>query len=421
MELKELETKLEGLKEKFEAKASEIAEGKSQLLKKALEDELTEMKDGLKEFASAEGVAELKEQLNALDSKLNAKTRNNKYEYKSFEQAFYETLDSKREQLNNLIESKSEGSVLLEVKAPVNIGLSNTLYSVGSESQVQITQNTGIISPIRSRLLTYLQSGVNVGNATSNKSMWTEEVDEEGNVVPTAELALKPEISVSYVEKEMKQKKYPAWTKVSTELIQDAPQLFSRIQGNVLKRINIKIEDDLFKADGAGEALKGIKEYATAFTGGALNGTLPSGSATNYDVLRAVALQVYEAFGVAGAIFIDAGQLAAMELTKDNNENYIMPPFKSADGTNIAGMRLIPTTAFVGDSTIDFVGGDLSVVNVEFREGVNIQVRVSGDDPIHNRVTVIGEARLTQFVSGNDTQVLVKGTFAAAKTALEVV
>lgn len=420
MELKELQTQLEGLKEKFEAKADEIAEGKSQLLKKAIEEQLTEIKDGLKDFASAEGVAELKEQLNALDSKLNAKKATEKKEMKSFSEAFMDAYNENKEDILAL-ENKKSGTVMLEVKAPVNVALSNTLYSVGSDSQVSVTTDTGIISPVRSRLLTYLQSGVNVGSLDGNKAMWIEETDEQGTAIPTAELATKPNISVIYQEKDAKVEKFPAYTKVSTELMADAPQLVSAVQSNVLKRINIAIENSLFTGNGASNALNGLENYATAFTGGSLNGTLGAGTANNYDVIRALALQVYEAFGVAGAVFVDAGELAAMELAKDADGNYIMPPFKSADGSSIAGVRLIPTTAFVGDASLDFVGGDLSVVNVLFREGLNIQIDRSGDDFINNMMTILGEARLVQFVSGNDTGVLVKGTFAAAKTALETV
>jgi HK97 family phage major capsid protein len=417
MDLKELETKLEGLKDKFEAKADEIAEGKSQLLKKALETQIEEMKSSLENFAKAEDTKEIKEQLNALDSKLNAKKTQEVKQFKSFAEAFMDAYNEKKEDILAL-ENKKSGTVMLEIKAPINVGLSNTLYSAGSESQVSVTTDTGIISPVRSRLLTYLQSGVNVGSLTGNKAMWVEETDEQGTPIPVAELATKPNISVIYVEKEAKVEKFPAYTKVSTELMADAPQLVSAVQSNVLKRINIAIENSLFVGNGTSNALNGLASYATAFTGGTLNGTLPAGTANNYDVIRALALQVYEAFGIAGAVFVDAGKLAEMELDKANDGQYILPPFKSADGTTIAGVRLIPTTAFVGDATIDFVGGDLSVINVLFREGLNIQIDRSGDDFINNMMTILAETRLVQFVSGNDTGVLVKGAFDAAKTAL---
>lgn len=416
MELKDIQELLEGLKTKVEAKADEIAEGKAQLLKKAFDDQLETLKKNLEGFAGKEGVDELKTQINLLDSKLKQKTAQ-KVENKSFKDAFMEAYLENKDALTELANGSKSGQVMLEIKAPVDVALSNTLFSAGSDSQVQITTQTGIISSVRSRLLTYLQSGVNVGSLTGTKAMWTEETDEEGNVIPVAELATKPNISVIYVEKEARVKKYPAYTKVSTELMADAPQLANRVQANLLKRINLKIEADLFAATGAGETLTGIAQYATAFTGGSLADQVATPN--NYDVIRALALQVYEAFGVAGAVFVDAGELAKMDVEKNADGDYLIPPFKSADGITIAGVRLIPTTAFVGNATLDFVGGDLSVVNVLFREGLNIQIDRSGDDFINNKMTILGEARLVQFVSANDTQVLVKGTFAAAKTILD--
>lgn len=414
MELKDIQEKLEGLGSKFEAKANEIADGKNAELKKELENQLSEVKTSLEGFAKTEGIEELKTQLNTLEGKIAEKKTSTKREYKSFNDAFSEAFEEKREELERLANENKSGSVLLELK---DVSLNNTLFGNNSDSQVQVTTNTGIIAPIRARLLTYLQSGVSVGSIASTKAMWTEEVDETGSVIPTAELATKPNLNVSYVEKDSKVRKYPAFTKVSTELMADAPQLISRVQSNVIKRINIKIENDLFTGDGSGEALEGLAEYATAYTGGSLATSVADPN--NYDVIRGLALQVQENFGDAGAVFVDAGELAKMDLEKDADGRYLLPPFKSADGSTIAGVRLIPTTAFVGNANIDFVGGDLSVVNVLFREGLNIQIDRSGDDFINNKMTILGEARLVQFVSANDTQVLVQGDFASAKTAIE--
>ena len=81
----------------------------------------------------------------------------------------------------------------------------------------------------------------------------------------------------------------------------------------------------------------------------------------------------------------------------------------------IGGMRIIPTPVVTSG---DFLGGDMSVLNVLFREGINIRMTPSGDDPINNLMTLIVEARLVQFVSANDTPCLVKGDFATAIAAL---
>lgn len=414
MDVKEFEKSLEDLKTKANEKALEIAKAESGELKEELLKKLVELKEASKEFGKANEIAELKDHLNKIDAKIQAKNANERKNM-NFKDAFVSELVEKKDNVEKFL-NKEINSLKMELK---DVSLADTLFAVGSESQVSVTTNTGIISPIRSRVLTYLQSGVSVGSIGGTKAMWVEELDETGTIIPTAELATKPDINVRYEERDAKVEKYPAFAKVSTELMQDAPQLASAVQNNVLKRLNLKIESDLFTGDGTSNAINGIAEYATAFNGGTLNGTLPANSAQNYDVIRAIALQVQEAFGTAGAVFVDHGKLAEMELKKGADDQYIMPPFKSADGNTIAGVRLIGTSAFVGDATIDFVGGDLSVVNVLFREGVNLQIDRSGDDFINNKMTILAEARMVQFVSANDTGLLVKGTFDAAKTALE--
>jgi len=70
------------------------------------------------------------------------------------------------------------------------------------------------------------------------------------------------------------------------------------------------------------------------------------------------------------------------------------------------------------DCAAVFIGGDTTVLNVLIREELGIQIGLDGNDFINNKKTMLAEKRLVQFVSANDTQVLVKGTMAAAKTLI---
>ena len=79
---------------------------------------------------------------------------------------------------------------------------------------------------------------------------------------------------------------------------------------------------------------------------------------------------------------------------------------------------MIPTTAFKNNADIKFIGGDLSVVNVLFRQGLTIMIDKDGNDFTTNKRTILAEARLVQFASANDKQVLIKGNFTAAKALL---
>jgi hypothetical protein len=100
-------------------------------------------------------------------------------------------------------------------------------------------------------------------------------------------------------------------------------------------------------------------------------------------------------------------------MQKSTDGIYQIPPFRSADGTMVAGMQLIAEVALVG-TDYDFVGGDLSVINVRFREGLSLNIGQENDDFSKNLRTILAEQALVQFVSANDTQVLVKGVMADA-------
>lgn len=329
---------------------------------------------------------------------------------KSLEQALNDAITEKAEEFKKLAEGE-----ISAVKAVVNITDATTIDASGSASQYSLTTNTGIISKLRSRLMTYL-SNVSIGRMTGNRVMWIEELDEQGTPIFIAEAATKTKISVRYEERERKSSKIGVHAKVTTEFLRNLPQLVSYVQNNLIKRVDIATEDGLLNGDGTGVNLKGIITYASAFTGGSLNGTLTAPSPA--DVFRAVALQVQEAYGQATALFVSPGVLANLDVEKDSNGAYLLPPFRSVDGVNIAGMRLIPTSGLPAGT--DFVGGDLSVVNVAFAAPMTVQVDMSGDDFINNMRTVLVEQELVQFVSANDTQVLVKGDIASAITALTV-
>lgn len=307
--------------------------------------------------------------------------------------------------------------IFMQVKAAVTMGLDTTVEATGSASQVSITRNTGIVSTLRKRIMKYLQGGVSVGSLMgANKAMWIEELDEQGNPIFIGEGDTKTEISVRYEERDMKARKIGVHGKVTTEMMRNLPSLINYIQNNLARRVDIKTEDQLFGGNNTGDNLAGLTEYATAFTGGSLAGTLTA--PTNADVFRAVALQVEEAFGIATALYVRPSVLATLDVEKDSNGAYLLPPFRAANGNMVAGMTLISSNGL--PSGVDFIGGDLSVVNVMFTDNMSIQIGTDGNDFIKNKKTILVEQELLQFVSANDTQVLVQGELADAITALTV-
>lgn len=332
--------------------------------------------------------------------------------FKSFREALMSAFDTNKEQIEESINTKG-ANASITVKAAVTVSEANTILGVDSESHWLLTAFTGIISPIRSRVSRYLGL-VSVGTINNRVAMWVEEYNEQGTPIFIAEGAAKTKISVQYKEKEAKVNKIAVTCKVTTEMLRDLPQLVSYLQANLIRRIEVATVDELFAGDGT--MLYGLFDYASAFTGGGITTAAP----TYADVFRALALQVQKAFGTATAVFVNPDILALMDMEKSVDGIYQIPPFRSADGTQVAGMQLIPEVALVG-TDYDFVGGDLSVVNVRFREGLSINIGQENDDFSKNLRTILAEQALVQFVSANDTQVLVKGVMADAVTLITTV
>ncbi len=58
-------------------------------------------------------------------------------------------------------------------------------------------------------------------------------------------------------------------------------------------------------------------------------------------------------------------------------------------------------------------------MNVLFREGLTVRIGETGDDFQENKKSILMEQRLVQFISANDYAQIIKGTFTAAKAAIE--
>lgn len=296
------------------------------------------------------------------------------------------------------------------IKVAVVMQVDNTIGA--GDTQVTITQNTGIISQIRKRELRYMAQ-VSVGRIGTSRALWIEETDEQGTPIMIGEGDAKTQLSVKYVEKTESVKKIAVYGKVTSELMADLPQLISYIQNNLMKRMDITLENQLFNGDGIGDNLKGANTYATAFNGGGLAGEVESPN--DYDVIAAINLQAEVAFGMPTGVFVNPKIAKRMKLQKDAEDRYLLPPFTSANGLTVDNVVIIPTTAVTGEN---FLGGDLSVINVLIREEIGIQIGLDGNDFTQNKKTMLLEKRLVQFVSANDAPVLIKGAFDTAKALL---
>jgi HK97 family phage major capsid protein len=341
--------------------------------------------------------------------------KENKVEEKGFttiKDALLDAFEQKRAELDQAINGRQSAPINIEVKAAVSMQVDNTIGAGSSFNS--ITQFTGVVSPIRQRELRYL-ANVSVGRTTGNQVYWIEEKDQQGTPIMLGEGDTKTQLSVRYEEATMSVKKIAVYGKVTTEMMADLPQLISYIENNLMKRMDIVAENQLLAGDGLGDNLKGAKTYATAFTGG--TSALKIDNANEFDVISALSLQCQEANGMPNAVFVHPQTLTLMKTLKSTLDGqYLYPRWADSDGLLIDGLRVIPSLAVTAN---EFIGGDLSVLNVLFREELALQIGLDGSDFINNKKTMLVEKRLAQYVSANDTAVLIKGDFTTAKAAIE--
>jgi HK97 family phage major capsid protein len=418
-DLKAVETAIENANKAIASKADNASEMATKAMNKA-----TELLDSLEKSKTA-NEAELKslrDDYNEMASKLSkAKFEKDEPQMKSWITQFTEQYQEKEAEIKDFANGKQKSPLVFEMKEAVTVGVGNTIGSVGSAAHYNITQNTGIVSQIRKRVTNYLNN-VSIGAISMDnpRANWIEELDEQGVPIFIGESEAKTAISVRYEEREAKAKKIPAWSKVSTEMIKYLPQLISFLQNNMMRRIDIATEQQLLTGDGTGNNLSGVLGYATAFTGGDMAGTLPAATINNWDVILAAISQARKAHGLVTGFYVKGGKLDAMLANKTTDGQYILPAGVNVDAQgNISawGVPLYRTEANLG--AFDFFGGDLAVINVGFTGAMTVQIERSGDDFTNNKRTMLVEQELVQWVSANDTQVLVKGAFESAKTLLE--
>jgi HK97 family phage major capsid protein len=389
-----------------EAKAKEAFD-KAEMVLKSMEGMLTK----------AEAM-EMQKQLDALDLKSQHQANSKTESFADHFAKAYAPAQKKLEQWKADGHLKAPITFEFEMKEVGAMSLASTIANVASSGQVTISEFTGIVSPIRQRILAYL-SNVSVGSIGTQYAVWVEEYDQEGTPVFIGEGVEKTALDVQYKEQRAKVNKIGVHMKVTTELLEDAGYLMSYIQSNGVKRVETVIENQLFTGNGTDPQLVGLLSKSTTFTGGSMAGNVEA--ATNWDVIHGIIAQVRAANGIVNGVFVETGQFHVMLSEKDGDKQYILPAgvnFDAQGNLTAWGVRIIPTNALTGTAA-NFVGGDLSVINVRLRNGIQVAIGESGDDFIDNLKTIRIEQRLVQFVSANDVPVLVKGVFATAKAILE--
>jgi len=339
-----------------------------------------------------------------------AKSRKNAFKVVSPGQAFIDHITANK--LNSYDELRKSGKrINLDVpmmvqKLPAAMETGN-VDAVGTNSiPFELADFEFGLTRIQRRSPFLLQLG-NVSPIDTMYAQWAEQENPDGAPTAVNEGSSKPQIDFDWVEKSQKVEKIAAFIKVSKEALSDLAGLRNEIDTELRETVLLKTDDDLWDADGSTPNIKGITAFATAYSEPTGIGTVDN----NYDQLRAAIAQVVENKFIPNYILMHPTDVANLDILKDDEGRYLIPPFKSANGQVLSG---IPIVENLGVDQGDFLVGDFTKWRIRIREAFNIDMGLDGNDFTKNMITILGEIRLASYVKANHTGAFVLGTLSGS-------
>ncbi len=391
-------------------------------LTEAQKTEITAQVDAMKAGLgiTKEQLDEFKEDLRIIKENPSAVSGNGTFDlYAAIETGLKEFLPKVKEKAATANGQSYE--IEMTVKAPVNM-------STGAVAGAVATPISYVAQDIRTyaedvRGQEYILNYLSTGNTSRATIAYADKSPTEGTMAITAEGALKPLISISFVIRYSQARKMAGRTKVTEEALDDIPFLMSAIRNELSYQHAIGVQNDVFTV---------VSAFAPAFVAGALAATTVSPS--NYDAIRAAIYAVKitsKGKYMPNVVLVPSADLYAMGATKDKNDQYVFPPFVLPDGTKISGVQIfevadgttVPAGTFIVADWRKLHFENYKTFTVRIGQGIVGSATAANivSDFESNLYTLIGESRYHLWIYENEKTAFLKTTFAAVKTAIELV
>lgn len=249
---------------------------------------------------------------------------------------------------------------------------------------------------------------LDTGTTESNLIEWVQENVYTNNADVVSEGTLKPESNITYEQVNVPVRTIAHWIRASKQVLADFKLLQTMINGRLRWGLKIVEEDQILFGDGTGQNLLGLVPQATAYST-ALN---RSGD-TQIDTIRHAILQVRLAFFPASGIVTSPTDWHNIELTKDNENRYMMASPTSRTPPMLWGLPVVESDGMhLGNF---MVGAFRMAATLLDREQAAILLSTEDQDNfVRNLVTILCEERLALAVTR--PKAFVFGAFPAGST-----
>lgn len=363
---------VKGIAEEFKGKAAagdKIAEGAKQTADEAIVK-----------------LNEAKARLDELEQKMARRPHEGREEVKSLGRQFVDS-DSYKSLTGS---AGQRGKANLEIKATITSATTDAAGSAGD--LVQATRLPGIVGAPERKLT--IRDLLMPGRMDGNSLEFVQETGFTNSAAPVAEGALKPQSDIKFDLKSTTAKVIAHYMKASRQILDDASQLQSYIDGRLRYGLAFKEEQQILNGDGTGQNLLGIVPQATAYV-------RPAGVTTTaeskLDTLRFAMLQAILAEYPASGHVLNPIDWAAIETLKDTSGQYIIGNPQGGLNPTLWGLPVAETQAIASGK---FLTGAFSMgAQIFDRWASRVEVATENeDDFVKNLVTILAEERLALAV-----------------------
>ena len=281
------------------------------------------------------------------------------------------------------------GRVDMTYKAAITSVTTDTDGAAGD--LVTTTRVPGVIGMPQRRMT--VRDLITPGTMDGNALEYVKETGFTNAADMVAEGAKKPESSLKYDVVSTTAKVIAHYVKASRQILSDASQLASMIDGRLRYGLAFKEEQQLLNGTGVGQQLLGIIPQATAF----VNPMVPPGTGTSIDMIRQAMLQAFLAEYPATGIVMNPIDWATIELLKDTTGRYIIGNPQGSINATLWNLPVVETQAVQVDK---FLTGAFKLgAQVFDRWQARVEVATENeDDFVKNMVTILAEERLALAV-----------------------
>jgi hypothetical protein len=242
---------------------------------------------------------------------------------------------------------------------------------------------------------------------------YTDQTTTTRNAATRNEAAAAPESAVAWTRRSIAMEKILDSIPLTHEAMLDIDGLTAEVMMFIMNNMRLKQDSQMWEGDNAAPNWAGIyAAYATDFTQAiAVGATVDAVDDANiYDLIATIATYISngkESKYDSNVCFMNPRDILKGRMVKDANGNYVIPPFVSRDGNQVAGTLIVPSAAVTANT---LAMGDGRHVRYYDVEGITLEFGLDADDFTKDLITLKGRKRGNLLLKTADATAFYKVT-----------